>query len=122
MALRFRFTDEQDIAQYGDGWWAWDEGDLTRLRGRELIALEDALDMPLLRLRQLRQVGSTLGVMAAMWVAMHRAGTEVVWADFNPMVNLAVWEAVPEVPLVSGGDPEPALDSSPTPNTESATS
>lgn len=122
MALRFRFTDEQDVAQYGDGWWAWDEGDLTRLRGRELIALEDALDMPLLRLRQLRQMGSTLGVMAAMWVAMHRSGTEVVWADFNPMVNLAVWEAVPEVPLVSGGDPAPALDSSTTPSTESATS
>lgn len=122
MALRFRFTDEQDVAQYSDRWWVWDEGQLSRMRGRELIALEEALDMPLLRLRQLRQMGSTLGVMAAMWVAMHRAGTEVVWADFNPMVNLAVWEAVPEVPLVSGGDPAPALDSSTTPSTESATS
>lgn len=122
-ALRFRFTDEQDIAQYGDRWWVWDEASLTRLRGRDLIALEDELDMPLLRLRQLRQMGSTLGAMAAMWVAMHRAGTKVgPWADFNPLVNLVVWEVVPEVPLESGGDPAPAPDSSTAPSTESASS
>jgi hypothetical protein len=122
MALRFRFTDEQDVAAYGDGWWVWDEANLTRLRGRELVALEDLLDMPLLRLRQLRQMGSTLGAMAAMWVSMHLAGTKVAWADFNPMVNMAVWEVVPEAPLESGGDPAQASGSSTTPTAESATS
>lgn len=122
--LRFRFLDEQDVAAYGDRWWVWDEDDLARIRGRELIALEEVIDMPLLKVRREIRESNTLATMAAMWVAMHRAGHPVAWADFNPAVQLATWEAVPETPLVSGEDPAPASDSStiPAPSPESATS
>lgn len=124
--LRFRFTEEQDVAAYGDGWWVWDEKELARLRGRELIALEELIDMPLFEVRRLMRIGSTLGTMAAMWVALHRAGHPGLgtWADFNPAPSLATWEAVPEVPLVSGEDPEPGSGSStaPPPSPESVTS
>lgn len=124
MALQFRFTDEQDIAAYGDRWWPWDEADLARIRGRELIALEEEIDIPLWQVRRDLRTGSTLATMAAMWIAMHRAGHAVAWVDFNPAVSLATWEAVPEPPLASGGDPAQDSDSSttPAPDPESATS
>lgn len=124
MALRFRFTDEQDVAAYGVGWWVWDEADLARIRGRELIALEEEIDVPLWQVRRDLRTGATLATMAAMWIAMHRAGRAVVWADFNPAVSLATWEAVPEPPLASGEDPAPDSGSSTTtpPSPESVTS
>jgi hypothetical protein len=124
--LRFRFTEEQDVAAYGDSWWVWDEKELARLRGRELIALEELIDMPLFEVRRLMRIGSTLGTMAAMWVALHRAGHPGLgtWADFNPAASLTTWEAVPEVPLVSGEAPAPGSGSStaPPPSPESVTS
>lgn len=124
MALQFRFTDEQDIAAYGDRWWPWDEADLARIRGRELIALEEEIDIPLWQVRRDLRTGSTLATMAAMWIAMHRAGHAVAWADFNPAVSLSDWEVAPEAPLASGEAPAPDSGSSmtPPPSPESATS
>jgi hypothetical protein len=123
MALRFRFTDEQDVAAYGEGWWVWDRDALTRLPGRDLIAIEDEIDRPFREIQRLQLIGSTLGMMAAMWIALRQAGFSVgAWADFNPVVHTAVWEAAPEVPLASGGDPAQGSASSTTPSTESASS
>lgn len=125
MALQFRFTDEQDVAAYGDGWWVWDEADLARIRGRELIALEEEIDIPLYRVMRDLRTGSTLAGMAAIWIAMKRAGGPAgAWADFNPAVSLVTWEAAPEAPLASGEAPAPDSDSSttPLPSPESATS
>lgn len=124
MALRFRFTDEADVAAYGDDWWVWDEADLARIRGRELIALEEQIDLQLFEVRRQIREGKTLATMAAMWIVLHRAGNPVAWADFNPAVSLATWEVAPEVPLVSGEDPAPESGSSttPPPSPESATS
>lgn len=122
-AIRFRFDAEEDVAKYGDGWWVWDEGELTRLPGRELIPLEEAVDMPLVEVIRGTRKGSTVATMAAMWIAMHRAGNPVAWDDFSPLVLITTWEAVPldESPD-SGEAPTPEPHSSPTPNTESATS
>lgn len=125
MAARFRFTDPEDVAAYGDGWWVWDWEDLARIRGRELIELEEQIDMPLVVVRRDMPTGSTMATMAAMWIAIGRAGGPAgAWDSFNPAVNLATWERVPEVPLESGGDQESDSDSSttPAPSPESATS
>lgn len=120
--LRFRFTDEADVAAYGDQWWVWDEQAVTRLRGRELIELEEAVDQPIPLIVQGLRANSTLATMAAMWIAMHLDGHPVRWVGFNPLVLTAEWEAAPERPLESGGDPTTDSDSSPEPTTESATS
>lgn len=130
MALQFRFFEEQDIATYGDGWFVWDEDELARIRGRELVALEEQVDMPLFKIRRdLKAVGTgssnTLAAMAAMWIAIHRSDVDAgPWADFNPAVSLATWEVVPVVPLESGEDPVPDSGSSttPLPSPESVTS
>ena len=124
MALRFRFLDEQDIADYGGDWWVWDEDEIARIRGRDLIALEEQIGMSLRRVRRGLREDSTLATMAAMWIALHRTGHPVAWDQFNPAVQLAMWEVVPEVPLASGEDPVSDSDSSttPPPNPESVTS
>lgn len=122
---QFRFIDPEDVEAYGDGWHIWDEQALLRLRGREQIALEDAVDIPLRVLIEMLRTESTLAYMAAMWIVLHREGHKVKWADFNPAVHLAEWEAVPKPdPLgeESGEDPAPDSASSTEPDPESATS
>jgi hypothetical protein len=122
--IRFRFTAEDDVAAYGDGWWIYDEAALTSLPGRDLIALEAALDIPLpVALDEFRK-RSTLGVMAAQWIALHCGGHPVKWNDFSPIVWLVELEEVPETPLgeSSGESPTTDSDSSEPPTGESATS
>ena len=121
--LRFRFTDAEDVALYGDGWWVWDETEVSRLRGREMIALEEATDVPLLAVFRGLRKESTLANMAALWIAMHRSGHPVKWADFNPVVPSVEWDEVPAAaPLESGEAPAPDSGSSQAPSVESATS
>lgn len=122
--LRFRFTDPDDVAQFGDGWWTYDEAEITRLRGRELIALEEALDLSVRVVIRGFRADATAATMAAMWIALHRAGHPVAWADFNPVVMATDWERVPDAPLDSGEAPEPDSSSSTatTPNEESPAS
>jgi hypothetical protein len=121
----FRFVDEADVATYGDGWWVWNEVELTRLPAQDIIPLEEAVGMPLVSvIREVRR-GMTSGALAAMWIAMHRGGHEAEWAKFNPAVLLAEWREVSyEPPLDSGEAPAPDSDSStaPPPNTESPSS
>jgi hypothetical protein len=124
-ALRWRFTEVADIEAYGDGWRIYDEAVLNRLPGRDLIAIEEAIDGTPVRkvMREFRE-GSTLGQMAAMWITLHREGHEVTWPDFNPVVFASDWEVVRADPLDSGEDPKPDSASSDpaTPSEESATS
>lgn len=124
--IRFRFVDPDDVAAYGDRWWTWDEAEVTRLRGRELIALEAAVGMTLVAI--LRGMHSddqdTAATMAAMWIAVHRAGHSVTWEQFDPIVHIADWEPVAAAPLDPGEAPAPDSASSTveTPSTESPTS
>jgi hypothetical protein len=118
--MRFRFTEEADAATYGGDWWTWDETELSRLPARELIALEEAVGMPVVVVLQGLRQESTRAKLAAMWIAMHRAGHKVAWAEFNPAALLASWEEVPpETPLDSGEAPEPGSGSSSPPSAES---
>lgn len=126
--LRFRFGDDTDVGQFGDGWFEWDEPALAQLRMREQIALEEVVGMPLLDIIGGLRKSGILATAAAMWIALHRAGRKVAWDDFNPVVLAAEWEGAPADPLDptvspdSGGDPAPDSGSSSPPPAESATS
>jgi hypothetical protein len=123
--MRFRFKEADDVATYGDRWWLWDEAAVLGLKGRELIAIEETVGPVLALLRGLRQDDpSTLVTMAVMWIAMTRAGREVAWDDFNPVVFTAEWEQAPAGPLDGGEAPAPDSNSSTAPpeNAESLTS
>jgi len=121
--MRWKFTAVDDVAAFGDRWWMWDGRALIRLKGRELIGIEETIGMSIADLLEKLDQRTTLGQLGALWLSMHMAGHEVVWADFDPTVYLTVWEEVPaEPPLDSGQDPEPDASSSPEPATESATS
>lgn len=126
---RFRFTDPEDVEAYGDRWWTWDEAAVARLRGRELIALEEAVGLPMIAVFAGTSRNATAEKLAAMWIALHLAGHDVAFGAFNPMVLMARWEQIPEEvapdPLDGGsgeGQPTPDSSSSPKPPTESATS
>lgn len=125
--MRFRFTDPDDVAAFGDGWWVWDERAVTRLRARELIVLEETIGMSLVLAINLAREDSAAGDLAVTWIAVHLAGHPVKWADYNPAVLAVDWERVPEEPapdpLDSGAaPPTEASPSSAEPAAESATS
>jgi hypothetical protein len=119
---RFRFTDDADVAAYGDGWWTWDEAALLALPGRDLIALEAAVGMPVAGVIDSFHRRETLGIMAAQWIALHRASHPVKWDDFNPITLAAEWDEVPPAPLDSGESPPTPSPSSTGLSEESATS
>jgi hypothetical protein len=124
--MRFRFRKvEADAETYGGDWRVWDEVALAGLPARELIALEEAVDMRFADIVRGLHREDTMASMAAMWIALHRAGHPVAWDEFNPGVHLADWEQVPlddaETPD-SGGSPKTDSDSSTAPSEESATS
>lgn len=123
-AMRWRFRAEQDVATYGDGWAVWDEQTLARIPARELMVLEEAVNMSFAAIIRGVHLESTMATLAAMWISLHRAGSTVAWEDFNPAVHLADWEVVPAAPLGSGEDPTPDSPSSEPspPSEESATS
>lgn len=123
-ALRFRFRDPEDVAAYGDGWHVWDEPAVVRLRGRELIELEELVDGKLVDIIRGLREEKTLATMQAMWIALHREGHPVAWDDFNPVVIGPDWEKVPEpeAPLDLGAAAMPEPNSSAKPTAASATS
>lgn len=122
LRLQFQFVDPDDVAVHGDGWHLVDEPAIARLRGRELIALEELIDQPIIQVMRGFREEKTLPTMRLMWVALHRAGSPVEWPDFNPAVNTVRWEEAPEVPLDSGAEATPEPNSSAEPSTESAIS
>lgn len=119
---RWRFTEPADVEAYGDQWWRWDPAAVSRLPARQLIAIEEAIDIPWVTVIAAQRARTTLGVLAALWISMQQAGTTVPWGEFNPLVFTTEWEDIEEAPLDFGGDPTTDSDSSPAPATESATS
>lgn len=116
--MRFRFA-EADRERYGDQWWAFDERDLTRLRARELMAVDDELRSLKLNAQTLLTSfarGETRGALGVMWLARRLAGVVEPLDGFDPLPMLA------EVELLDGGDDAdpPAEPSSSSPASEGA--
>ncbi|WFE41957.1 hypothetical protein [Micromonospora sp. WMMD998] len=116
--MRFRFA-EADHERYGDGWWTFDEAALTRLRARELMALDEELrehlGVNVITALDSYLKGGTVGALAVMWMARRFAGVDESLADFDPLPMLA------EVKLLKATDDNPpASTSSPSPVSEEA--
>ena len=110
--LRFRFTADDDVKLYGDGWYVYDESELVRLPFRKLIALEAEVGRLADVMNGVR--GDTIaGTAAGVWLAVHLADADLAgkFADFDPVVLLLEWdEAAPEA------DPSGPLDPTLTPS------
>jgi len=116
--LRFRFSVETDIAEFGDRWWVYDEEAITSLPSDKLIKLEEVVGSYFRVMEQFRE-GKVLGILAAMWISLTLAGRDVDWETFNPIALRVEWEEAPS-PLASGEDPAPDSSSSPDPTVVTA--
>jgi len=110
--LEFRFTDPQDAAKYGDGWYLYDEAAFLRLRARALIELEGTLGMSMVAVMNGMRASTTLGDTAATWLALRAVNPELAgeFDDFNPVTNLIEWREVEgkaEAPEVTEPEPVP---------------
>jgi hypothetical protein len=104
--LRFRFTDAQDIADYGERWYIYDESAITSMRARDLMPLEQELGLPLADVMNGVRQSSIMGDMAGAWLALKldpEFGDKApAFADFNPVVMLLKWSAVPAEEMEAG--------------------
>jgi hypothetical protein len=91
--LELRFTDPEDVATYGDGWYRYDEGRYLRLRARDQITLEGALGMPLVSIMNGFRSSTGLGETAAAWLAIQSVNPALAgdFDDFNPLTNMIEW-------------------------------
>jgi hypothetical protein len=111
--LEYRFTDPEDAAKYGDGWYVYDESYWLRLRARDLIAMEGRLGMSLTSVMNGMRANTTLGDTAAAWLGLIAAGkttTAGEFDDFNPVTNLIEWQEYEgkAEPVAEVTPPEPA--------------
>lgn len=95
---RFRFTESDDVKQYGDRWYVYDESQIMRLPARRLIQLEGQLGMPLVHVMNSVRSDSVTGNLAAEWLAVHLVEPEIAgdFEQFSPAVMLTEWETVPD--------------------------
>ena len=120
--LRFRFEHPDDIAIYGDEWHLYDEAAIADLPGRELVALETELAVPMPTVMEGMRMSSAFGDLAGAWVGLKMGDHPKCppFAEFNVHTMLTDWEAAPEVEVEAGKDspaptsPKTVTDDSPT--------
>ena len=123
----FRFTDPEDMARYGDGWFKYDEGGILRQRADVLIALETDLGMSMVSVMNGFRANTVLGDTAVAWMGV-RAKDQRLAGDFDqftPVTMMIEWsKAIPESDPKEG-EPEslPGLEVSslPTPSPSEST-
>lgn len=106
--MEFRFTDPEDIAKYGDGWWVYDESHWLRLRARDLIDLEAKMGISLASMMNGFRASSTLGDTAAAWLGLYRENSKMAgeFDEFNPVTNLIEWRIQEKVPAAPAATTE----------------
>jgi hypothetical protein len=115
----FRFTDEEDQGKYGTRWYVYDESTIMRKRGRDLVALETDLGMPLVNAMNGFRGSTSLGDLAVTWIGIYlvdpaRAGD---FNEYNPLTTMIEWTPVNPEPEGKDQTPAPESDSSPSSNT-----
>lgn len=109
--LEFRFTDPDDAARYGTGWYVYDEARYLRLRARDLIALEGEMNLSMVAVMNGMRASTTLGDTAAAWLAVQSVNPALAgrFDEFNPITNLIEWRDASE-----GKEEAPEPETAPT--------
>ena len=125
-AVEFQFTDPDDVAKYGDGWYRFSERDLIRRRARDLIQLEAELGMPIIDAMNGGRASTALGDLACTWIGVREVDPKLAgpFDEYNPLVMQVTWRKAQEVDEGKAEDrtepagtetatPEPAAEASP---------
>lgn len=112
---RFRFTEPDDVRQFGDGWFVYDEAQIVKLPLRQLAALETELGMTLVSAIDGFRTDTVMGRAACTWLAIRAQDPDLAgpFADYSPAVLLARFEQV-EDEAAAPLDGTPTSESSPT--------
>ncbi len=118
-AIRFRFTEADDVKKYGDDWYVFSEGDVLRRRARDLVEIEGEIGLPLVNAFNGFRASTVLGDMCAAWIAVRDKDAELAgpFDDFNPVIMSIQWEEVKlegKAEAESAATPEPVVSISQT--------
>ena len=96
--MQFRFTDPEDVQKYGDGWYTYDEGHYLRMRARDLIAIEGAMNLSITGVMNGMRADTTLGDTAAAWLGVREKDPKLAgeFDAFNPVTNRIEWRDAAE--------------------------
>ncbi|MEU7904107.1 hypothetical protein [Actinoplanes sp. NPDC049118] len=117
--FRFRFTDEADVARFGDRWYVYDETAIVRMPARQQARLEAALGgLKLVRVMTEFAEDGVMGRLAATWIGVHLAAPDLAgdFDKYEPLVFLVHFEQIldePQEDVAVPLDPTPS-ESSPT--------
>lgn len=121
---RFRFTDEADVARFGDGWYVYDESAIVRMPARQQMRIEAALGEGLKLVQVMEDFANDgiMGRLGATWIGVHLADPAVAgdFDKYEPLVFLINFELVedPKADVTGPLDPTPTGSSPTTPDTE----
>jgi hypothetical protein len=107
--LEFRFTDPQDVEQYGGDWFTYDESYWLRLRARDLIEVEGMLGMSMVSIMNGVRASTILGDTAAAWLSIRVKSADLAgeFDKFNPVTGLIEWRAQEKAPAAVAAPMEP---------------
>lgn len=97
--LRFRFTEADDVQKYGSDWHVYDELAIVRQPARVLMGLEIQMGTSVADVFKGFRRSTTLGELAAVWLALRLEGKEFAFSEFDPMIHTLAWEEIPDEEL-----------------------
>lgn len=105
--LEFRFTHPDDVGKYGDGWISYSERQIMLMPVRQLIQVEDTIDMSIVDMMNGSRNATSAGTLAATWLGLLLEDPAVAgeYASYEVHVHHIDWRAaVPKGPEVSGSE------------------
>lgn len=109
--MRFRFTEPEDVEKYGSDWHVYDELSILRQSARTQMGLEVQMGISIADAFRGFRRSTTLGELAAAWLALRLEGKEFPFSEFDPMIHLTEWEEIPAEEL---GKEQPSIEALPT--------
>lgn len=114
--LEFRFTHPDDVGKYGDGWINYSEKKIMLMPVRQLIQVEETIDMSIVDMMNGSRNATSAGTLAATWLGLLLEDPAVAgeYASYEVHVHHIDWRAAtpkdPEVSAAETSDPAPSAN------------
>lgn len=102
----FTFTHPDDVAEYGDEPYLYDESLLAGMSARDLVELEGVIGMPVVDAMNGMRDSLPMPTLAVTWWALGQAGRDVDLDKYNPHTLMIEWTPA-QVDRGKAPEPEP---------------
>lgn len=90
----FTFTHPDDVAEYGDAPYLYNEGILAGMSARDLMELEAIIGMPVVEAMNGMRDSLPMPTLVITWWSLKQAGVDVDLDKYNPHTLMIEWAPV----------------------------